>query len=238
MVEHVAYEIWKDGKRDDDALTYQDLTVADCADGYEARPLVYLSDYAKLEAENERLNDQRVLALQADVDRFQALSRTGAAKVKALDEDDYEEIVSAAAINMRKATSGIRGQVITVQDSLDWWVMKETERRILSTLEPAASEGEQEVAGAVRVCPVRDAICPHGMDCLYNDGMDCDMEASRADLAYQKHAASYTRPAEQAVTDEMVARASAEYQVIFGKYLLSSHARRILKAAMEAGRDV
>src|SRR5690606_24637963 len=55
-------------------------------------------------------------------------------KVKPLDEDDYEEIISAAAINMRKATSGIRGQVVTVQDSLDWWVMKETERRILSAL--------------------------------------------------------------------------------------------------------
>src|SRR5690606_3161045 len=55
-------------------------------------------------------------------------------KVKPLDEDDYEEIISAAATNMRKATSGIRGQVVTVQDSLDWWVMKETERRILSAL--------------------------------------------------------------------------------------------------------
>lgn len=55
--------------------------------------------------------------------------------VKPLDEDDYEEIVNAAAANMRKATSGVRGQVITVQDSLDWWVMKETECRILSALE-------------------------------------------------------------------------------------------------------
>lgn len=56
-------------------------------------------------------------------------------RVTPLDEDDYEEIVNAAAANMRKATSGVRGQVITVQDSLDWWVMKETERRILSALE-------------------------------------------------------------------------------------------------------
>lgn len=72
----------------------------------------------------------------------EALSRTGGMKVKPLDEDDYEEIISAAAINMRKATSGIRGQVITVQDSLDWWVMKETERRILSALaHPPAQAG-------------------------------------------------------------------------------------------------
>jgi hypothetical protein len=43
-------------------------------------------------------------------------------------------------------------------------------------------------------------------------------------------------PAEQAVTEAMVARASAEYQEIFGRYLLSSHARRILKAAMDPNR--
>src|SRR5690606_15815644 len=55
-------------------------------------------------------------------------------KVKPLDEDDDEEIISAAAINMRKATSGARRQMVTVQASLDWWVMKETERRILSAL--------------------------------------------------------------------------------------------------------
>ena len=32
----------------------------------------------------------------------------------------------------------------------------------------------------IRVCPMRDAICPHGPGCLYNTGHDCDMEASRA----------------------------------------------------------
>jgi len=94
MVEHVAYEIWKDGKKDNDALTYQDLTVADCADGYEARPLVYLSDYAELEAENARLTKERDVwkeraaadAASASIwqDRAEALSRTGAVKVKAL----------------------------------------------------------------------------------------------------------------------------------------------------------
>lgn len=46
----------------------------------------------------------------------------------------------------------------------------------------------------------------------------------------------FARPASRTVTDAMVARASAEYQEIFGRYLLSSHSRRILKAAMEAGR--
>ena len=63
--------------------------------------------------------------------------------VKPLDEDDYEEIISAATNNMRKASSGIRGQMVTAQDSLDWWVMKETERRILSALRALeAQEGK------------------------------------------------------------------------------------------------
>lgn len=79
---------------------------------------------AELEAENVTLRRH-----------LEDLSRTGAVKVKPLDEDDYEEIISEAAINLREATSGIRGQVVMVQDSLDWWVMKETERRILSALE-------------------------------------------------------------------------------------------------------
>src|SRR5690606_1979173 len=91
-----------------------------------------LNGYGKLDAE---------LAIAER--RTEALSRTGGMKVKPLDEDDYEEIISAAAINMRKATSGIRGQMITVQDCLDWWVMKETEHRILSALSPAP-EAQQE----------------------------------------------------------------------------------------------
>lgn len=74
-------------------------------------------------------------------------------RVKPLDEDDYEEIISAAAINMRKATSGIRGQVATVQDSIDWWVMKETERRILAALEatPSAPKVTDEMVQAAWV---------------------------------------------------------------------------------------
>jgi len=59
-------------------------------------------------------------------------------KVKTLGEDDYEVIIDAAAKAMRKATSGVRGQTITVHDCLDWWVMKATENHILSTLEPSA----------------------------------------------------------------------------------------------------
>lgn len=80
-------------------------------------------------------------------DKFAA--RSG--EVKPLNEVDYEDIVNAAAIKMRKATSGVRGQIITVQDSLDWWVMKETERRILAALsstQARADKLEEELASA------------------------------------------------------------------------------------------
>lgn len=88
-------------------------------------------------------------------------------KVKPLDEDDYEEIISAAAINMRKATSGIRGQVVTVQDSIDWWVMKETERRILSALEVTPGKFEEVQPGNPEQASYLD-----GMDSLCRKQFD------------------------------------------------------------------
>jgi len=27
--------------------------------------------------------------------------------------------------------------------------------------------------GTVRICPIRDAICPHGLFCEYSDGFNC-----------------------------------------------------------------
>jgi len=91
--------------------------------------------------------DGKIVSVRLDKSRhctvplYRAPQPSGA--VKALDEDDYEEIISAATNNMRKASSGIRGQMVTAQDSLDWWVMKETERRILSALRALeAQEGK------------------------------------------------------------------------------------------------
>nr|WP_313010793.1 hypothetical protein [Brucella intermedia] len=84
-------------------------------------------------------------------------------KVKTLGEDDYEVIIDAAAKAMRKATSGVRGQTITVHDCLDWWVMKATENHILSTLEPSAGraavlEEAAQVAERHEGEPCRTAI--------------------------------------------------------------------------------
>lgn len=36
--------------------------------------------------------------------------------------------------------------------------------------------------GMIRVCPERDAICPHGMACPYSRDYECDMKGSRAEL--------------------------------------------------------
>lgn len=57
--------------------------------------------------------------------------------LKPLDENDYEDIVNAATTQMRMAKFRARGQMITVQDGLDWWIMKETERRVLAAIEAA-----------------------------------------------------------------------------------------------------
>lgn len=114
-----------------------------------------VSRIAELETENERLRNMLNGYGKLDAElaiaerRIEALSRTGA--VKTLDERDFEDITNAAARSMRKAASGVRGQTITVYDDLGWWIMKETERRIRSALEPAAPEGQQEAgADAVR----------------------------------------------------------------------------------------
>lgn len=73
MAKIIAYEIWKGGKRDSDALTYQDLTVADCADGYEARPLVYLTGCESLRAELEAVKAKNErLAAEKDAAEFAA----------------------------------------------------------------------------------------------------------------------------------------------------------------------
>lgn len=41
---------------------------------------------------------------------------------------------------------------------------------------------------AIRVCPERDAVCPHGLGCPFADGWRCDIEASRAALAQAREA--------------------------------------------------
>ena len=43
-----------------------------------------------------------------------------------LDEDDYSIILEEAYVMYRLSNRGAKGQLITVQDSLDYWVMLAT----------------------------------------------------------------------------------------------------------------
>jgi len=53
-----------------------------------------------------------------------------------------------------------------------------------------AASREEELSGAIRVCPERDGRCPHGMACPYSiDRYHCNLEASRRALAPAKSAA-------------------------------------------------
>jgi hypothetical protein len=56
-------------------------------------------------------------------------------KVKALDDTDYREIHALARDAKRLFFRGYAPCDIPIQDDFGWWVMKETERRILAALE-------------------------------------------------------------------------------------------------------
>src|SRR5690606_22206493 len=58
-----------------------------------------------------------------------------------------------------KAASGARGQIITVQDSFDWWVMKETEHRILSALPRSPAGVTEAMVEALK--RIRDTAMEH-----------------------------------------------------------------------------
>lgn len=170
-------------------------------------------------------------------DLYAALEAQLAEARKALDEDDYEEIISAAAINMRKAASGIRGQVITVQDSIDWWVMKETERRILSALEPSTPEGQQPVAEALELSGNTGELIDKMAEAIRGDTVSDETpwatlsedrkigwrgDAERA-LAVVKEYLTARRPSEQAVTEAMVkAAAKSAAQADYERRILSA----------------
>lgn len=45
------------------------------------------------------------------------------------EEREYDEIITEAYCRMRKATSGARGQLVTIHDSFDFWVYKVTKEK-------------------------------------------------------------------------------------------------------------
>lgn len=159
---------------------------------------------AELEAENARLRkdlhsyEMTMKAIEeADrIERAEALSRTGAVKVKALTFTDpglgivyADTIVGTYQIN----AGG------------DWWincdpikgnggktsVIADYERRILSALEPAAPEGEQEAVAYVNASTLR-----HHIESASSQ-TSAVLHRERGTLYGEKDVALYTRSTEQ-----------------------------------------
>lgn len=211
---------------------------------------------AELEAENERLR-RLVMAQSRAIHSPEALSRTGVVKVKALEweeitrarsnEDPSREVVgweASEAVSASYYTVELTGGGASMTDPDydekhydDPDVAKaaaqaDFERRILSALEPAAPEGQQEPVAYVDLRIL-------GSIAMGRDAVDCTLyakphKAALADIPL------YTRPSEQAVTEAMVeAAVQAVRQYTRDTLFIDEHrelVRTALKAAMEAGR--
>ncbi len=131
--------------------------------------------------------DYNVEYVRADLVLFHPVQGV---KVKTLGEDDYEVIIDAAAKAMRKATSGVRGQAITVHDCLDWWVMKATENHIISALEPSAARElalEEAARNAAMYLATGFITCPRCGEDVETKNTDAEY-ALRAALSSPDHA--------------------------------------------------
>ena len=64
-----------------------------------------------------------------------------------LGRDDYEKIMDAANIELRKSHGNATGQTIEPWHFIDWHVMKETERYVLNKLQGESHENPQDRTG-------------------------------------------------------------------------------------------
>ena len=86
----------------------------------------------------------------------------GRLRVKALDNVAREEIIEAAHLAMRKQQRGVRGQTFTEWDTIESWVIVETERRVLAALEPAPDHSEWNAAIEAAAKVAREMADLHG----------------------------------------------------------------------------
>lgn len=179
--------------------------------------------------------------------RAEALSRTGAVKVKALEWEERKTRLGTVWWRAPNPLGGLSIEAASENDKIA--AQADFEHRILSALEPAAPEGQQEPV-AYRVHAPEDEYYGTGPDRLQFHPL------SQHDLDYgYRQTPLYTRPSEQAVTEALVERmcrtpfiegftpTTDEWQrceTVQDQYDLMK--RRIregmaaLKAAMEAGR--
>lgn len=108
-----------------------------------------LTDSPELSAEELRLHLGELTPREVEVARaairYVRADCPAPARVKALTEDDFEEIENDAHAEWRKVErerGSVRPATITHLDSEAWWIMRATERRILAALEPAPEVDE------------------------------------------------------------------------------------------------
>lgn len=257
------------------------------------------AEIAALKAENEEQRERLVQFANAFDAGYAAAERAlaeraGGVKVKALEWDrrsvdgsneyadsllgEYQAwAIGGSGYFYRKAfaTGQLAGDTIETAKAA---AQADYERRILSTLEPAAPEGRQEAVawqhipgcGTDReskmvsvsegvfcdpcIAPLVAALnaagfatvascCGHGHRpgvIALRDGRELFIakdfnEARQIDAIFPIDINGNTRPAEQAVTDEIVAKVSHGFLKKWGFPIAEHFIRDILKAAMEAG---
>lgn len=188
------------------------------------------SDYAALEAENARLKhnyDESKRSYERQTQRYQNIMRdarteaNAAVKVaRSRDGETLAEEFDRLVCEYRNpGTDGTQAEAWNL--IADFAV--ENADAILSALSPSAQqEDAQAIPRAKNVGRYLAEV---------NDGR----------LLYLNHANTWqechnfiSHPPAPVITEELIERASAEYMKIFGKHLLSSHARQILTATLQA----
>jgi len=248
---------------DPEALARQNVSPnAGCHVGgkfYDVRNLLHLvrardTRIAELEAEVERLTkDVEFFKQQFDDqvesrEELEALSRTGAVKVKALEWTEEEDgwwtvlpitglpyevrVTDRGTVRVRNPDEGGWSPFDGTADEAKAAAQADYERRILSALEPAAPEGQQDAVATVAKVNAAgtswNTVYP--VDALDKLPIGTPL---------------YTRPSEQAVTEAMVERALIAWfeEITWSEGMVPSMKERMmscmsaaLKAAMEAGR--
>lgn len=192
---------------------------------------VLYSDFAELEAEVERLRLELHKRLAVDIDA--ALSRTGAVKVKALEWEERKTRLGTVWWSAPNPLGGLSIEAASENDKIA--AQADYEHRVISALEPATPEGRQDNEPRAYIVHAPE-------DDYYGTGPDRlqfhPLAQHDLDNGYRQ-TPLYERPAEQAVTDEMVDAACEAFGLHERKHGLDHRQagmRAALKAAMEEGR--
>lgn len=111
---------------------------------HDGNPSDAMADVPPVEYARHMLYEARMAAREAAANARAALTvgkvvpvpaAAPKSRVKALDEDDYRSIQASARSAKREFFRGYAPCDIPIQDDFGWWVMKETEARILAALE-------------------------------------------------------------------------------------------------------